>query len=115
MENLIKSSEIQNKYTSTGRSSGYMVDLYHKGLDEHKHLSASEYNALSGKIHNQTLQWQARWEKELARKQLQSKEQRAQEETEIALRKIQAVESILEHTLSLNDAINWEALKYFDE
>ena len=59
MDDLIESSGVSNKYTSTGRHSGYQVDLYHSGLDEHKHLSAVEHSALLGKIHNQTVSWQA--------------------------------------------------------
>jgi restriction system protein len=111
MDDLIESSGVSNKYTSTGRHSGYQVDLYHSGLDEHKHLSASEHNALLGKIHNQAMTWQTKWEKELQKQQWQSKGDLAKDRTAKAQEKIQQIEKILEHTLSMNDAIDWETLK----
>lgn len=115
MDDLIESSGVRNKYTSTGRHSGYQVDLYHSGLDEHKHLSAVEHSALLGKVHNQTISWQAKWEKELHKQEQQSKEENARERTEKAQAKIKQVENILKHTLSIDDAIDWETLKHKDE
>ncbi|MEZ5814812.1 MAG: restriction endonuclease [Alphaproteobacteria bacterium] len=115
MDDLIESGGVRNKYTSTGRHSGYQVDLYHSGLDEHKHLSAVEHSALLGKVHNQTISWQAKWEKELHKQELQSKEENARERTAKAQAKIKQVENILKHTLSIDDAIDWETLKHKDE
>ena len=46
MDDLVISGDIQEKYTSTGRHSGYQINLQHTGLDEHKHLSAVDRNAL---------------------------------------------------------------------
>jgi hypothetical protein len=63
LKELIQSSGVQKKYTSTGKHSGYKTDLYHTGLKEHKHLSASELIALEGKYQNQVLAWERKWEK----------------------------------------------------
>lgn len=115
MDDLIESSGVSNKYTSTGRHSGYQVDLYHSGLDEHKHLSAVEYSALLGKIHNQTVSWQIKWEKELQKQEQQSKEENAKERTLRAQEKIKQVEELLKHTLDVDDVIDWETLKHRDE
>jgi restriction system protein len=115
MDDMVVMNEVKAKYTSTGRLSGFMVDLYHKGLQEHKHIAASQEQALKGKVSNQVFQWQNRWEKEQIRRQSQSKEDIANEQTIYAHKKISAVESILEHTLNVNDAINWDNLRYFDK
>ncbi|MEZ5919494.1 MAG: hypothetical protein R3D66_06230 [Alphaproteobacteria bacterium] len=115
MDDLIESGGVKNKYTSTGRHSGYQVDLYHSGLDEHKHLSAVEHSALLGKIHNQTVSWQTKWEKELQKQEQQSKEENAKERTAKAQAKIKRIEELLKHTLSIDDAIDWETLKHKDE
>ncbi len=115
MSNLVESSGISNKYTSTGRHSGYQVDLYHSGLDEHKHLSAVEQSALQGKIHNQKSVWSTKWDKELAKQAQQSKEEDAKARTEKAHKKLKQVETTLEHTLSIDDAIDWDSMKYNDE
>jgi restriction system protein len=115
MDELIESGGICNKYTSTGRHSGYQVDLYHSGLDEHKHLSAVEHSALLGKIHNQANSWQEKWEKEQVKQRAWNKKNAAEELTKRAQAKIQKIEKILEHTLSIDDAIDWETLKHKDE
>lgn len=115
MDDLVEHYSIDDKYSSTGKHSGFQVDLYHSGLDEHKHLSALDHGALLGKIHNQKVAWQKKWEKELHRQKQQSKEEIAKSRTEKALVKLEKIESILEHTLTINDAIDWETLKNRDE
>jgi restriction system protein len=114
MEELVEDNGINNKYTSTGRHSGYKIDLYHSGLDEHKHLSASEHSALLGKVHNQKLIWHEKWAKEVEARKRQTREFGAMERTQKAQEKIAKVENILAHTLKINDEINWETLKQKD-
>lgn len=111
MKELVQESGVNYKYTSTGRHSGYKIDLYHSGLDEHKHLSASEHSALLGKVHNQKLIWQEKWVKELGSRDRQTREFGALEKTRKAQEKIARVESILERTLEINDEIDWDTLK----
>ncbi len=114
MNNLVESSKVYDKYTSTGRHSGFQIDLYHSGLDEHKHLSAVEHSALLGKVHNQKITWQTKWERELLKHKQQSKEENARSRTTKAQAKLKQIEKTLEHTLSINDAIDWEPLKHKD-
>lgn len=114
MDELVEDGGIKNKYTSTGRQSGYKIDLYHSGLDEHKHLSATEHSALLGKIHNQKLVWQEKWAKETEVKNRQFREFGASERTKTAQDKIAKVESILAYTLNINDAIDWDTLMQKD-
>ncbi len=111
MEPLVKSNGINKKFTSTGKHSGFKVDLHHTGLNEYKHLHAPDYDALMGKIHNQNAAWKEKWEKHLLQDAWHKSEKTADRQTQAALKKIQDIENILEHTLSVNDAINWETLK----
>jgi restriction system protein len=115
MDTLIEYSQIRLKHTVTGRHSGFIVDLYHRGLQEYKHLSASDRFALEGKIENQKIAWDTRWEKEKHRQAMQSKESLANEQTKKAHEAISSVEQILHHTLAINDAVDWESLKFFDK
>lgn len=115
MKEMIRDFEIKNKYTSTGRHCGYQVNLYHDGFREYKHLSAIDHNALVGKISNQSIAWKARWDKELAKRNYWSKEEEAKDITSRAQEKIREIEKILEHTLGVNDSIDWDSLKYSDE
>jgi restriction system protein len=115
MDDLIKISDLKKKYTSTGRHSGYQIDLYHSGFDEHKHISAVERTAFLGKVHNQKVTWHSKWEKELYKQEQQSKEETAKERTIKAQEKLQKIENILKYTLNINDAIDWNSLKHTDE
>jgi restriction system protein len=112
---LIRNFEIKNKYTSTGRHCGYQVNLYHEGLKEYKHLSAIDQYTLKGKINNQSIAWKTRWDKELVKRNNWSKEEEAKDISSRAHKKIQEIEKILEQTLSVNDSIDWDSLKYKDE
>ncbi len=114
MDKKVKSSPVTPKYTSTGRHSGFQINLYHMGLDEHKNLSAIDRTALSGKIHTQKAKWEVKWEKELDKQRKQSKEQNAADQTHVAQEKLKNIETILEHTLDVDDAVNWEDLKHKD-
>lgn len=115
MSDLIDVSEIEDKYTSTGRHSGYKVNMYHYGLKEYKHLSAIDVYALNGKISNQKLKWKAKWGIETTKRENQSKEEQAKEKTLEAEKEIERVQNILKHTLNINDAIDWETIKFKDE
>ncbi|MFT6072876.1 MAG: restriction system protein [Alphaproteobacteria bacterium] len=111
---LIENNGINEKYTSTGRHSGYTIDLYHSGLEEHKHLSAVEQSILLGKIDNQHIAWQKKWEKELQKQDQQSKEENANERTEKAHNKIKIIEELLKHTIYIDDTLDWDTLKHKD-
>lgn len=110
MSDQVEHQGIKPKYTSTGRHSGWQTDLYHRGLDEHKHLSASERSALDGKIHNQCAIWEQKWDKQRLHHKLLASEHQASVLTKEAHEKIHAIENLLAHTLKVNDVISWETL-----
>jgi restriction system protein len=115
MSEYIESSGIIDKYTSTGRHSGYQVNLLHNGLKEHKHLQAVEYDALLGKISNQEQIWAQKWLKKQEQLLMQTMDEQAQQDTADAQAKIKQVEEILEYTLYVDDKIDWDSLKHHDE
>jgi restriction system protein len=110
MSDQVEHQGIMPKYTSTGRQSGWQVNLYHRGLNEHKHLSSSERGALEGKIHNQTLVWEHKWSKECLQQSLADCEKEAATLTKIAQEEIRDIENILEATLTVDDAVQWHTL-----
>ena len=91
------------------------MDLYHTGLDEHKYLSAVEFNTLKGKIHNQTISWKNKWDKELCKKDQQTKAESAAVLNEKAQERLSQINNLLGHTLHVDDAIDWRTLKYEDD
>lgn len=126
-DRLVQTSEheIQKKYTSTGRFSGYYVDLYCDELDERKVLQATDYDLLLLKIDEQIKKWQSKYNKQLEKEEKQRAketkqksiadcEQKAIDHTQKAQKEIEHAQSILAHTLDIDDAIDWNSLKYND-
>lgn len=114
MSDLVAMSAIEEKYTSTGRQSGYQVNLHHEGLDEYKYLVAIDIQVLEGKIHNQIGSWQIKWDKECQKARMQSKSEEAEQRTIKAQERIQVIENILQHTLNIDDTIEWDSLYHHD-
>ena len=102
------------KYTSTGRHSGYQVEIHHRGLGESKALSAVDEYALEAKIENQSAIWDKRWGQEQLKKSATENAELAVSMTAEYQSLLTRCESILEHTLSIDDTVDWETLKRRD-
>lgn len=112
----IRTGSIQPHWSAKGdRILKFTVEIYHKGLKEHKILSAPEEDILENKIGLQAKKWKEKWERlESKRRNFQEKEaniNEANERTNTAIKELEDVENILVHTLSIDDKVNWEKLK----
>ena len=108
-EDSIQIGEIEKRYNNAQNSwnrrvIGYQTKLYHKGLNEHKLLSASEKYLLESKINLQLQKWKERWNREVSFEE-------ANLRTEEAQKALQEIEDLLSHTLSIDDSIPWDKLK----
>ncbi|MCE1190158.1 MAG: restriction endonuclease [Ignavibacteria bacterium] len=113
---LIEVGLAERKYNSSySRILGYTVEMYHKGLNEHKILSAPDLVMLQTKVDLQLSKWTEKWETvELKKKNIEMREANLEEalaRTENALEEMHAIDNLLLHTLSINDTINWNKLK----
>lgn len=111
MGSKVKVGEFERKYTSTGRHSGYMVEMYHSGLNEVRHFSASDRVVLQGKVKNQSNSWDKKWQREIALRVTSDSEESAREQTKSARQELEAIEQILAHTLAVDDALDWNSIK----
>ena len=127
---------ITDRYTSTGRASGYQVEVWHDGLNEHRVLSDRDRGVLQNKVDAHRSRWAEKYKKRLEREareaqrqareaqrqareaQRQSREaqrqsglETAEMETEDAQAALQACRDILRHTLEVDDRVDWESLK----
>ena len=97
----------------------YTVEIYHKGLNEHKLISAPERNMLDNKVNLQICKWNEKWEIiESKRKVLETKESNIEEasnRTKEAEEALSQIDKLLMHTLSINDTVDWESLKKNEE
>jgi len=106
-DDLIQIGQIENRYSSSiwnPRLLGYQVRIYHKGLKEHKLLSAPEKYLLESKVNLQIKKWKDRWNREVNFEE-------ANLRTEEAKQALDEIENLLKHTLSIDDTIQWHKLK----
>jgi len=93
----------------------YSCEMYHKGLKEHKIISAPEIDMLENKVNLQAAKWLEKWKKLETRKNIAEEKEANIEEatrkTEQCTRDITQIENILMHTLSIDDAVDWDSLK----
>lgn len=93
----------------------YTVEMFHKGLNEHKLISAPELDMLQNKANLQAQKWTEKWDFiESKRKISEQKEANIEEatsKTEEAIKALKQIDNLLIHTLSIDDTVDWEALK----
>ncbi len=119
---MIKQGPLETIYTKTGRVSTYRVEFRHEGLNEIKHVSGRDEDILNAKMNNLINRWDIKWnnfvekqkkekEKERLANEEASKEQLAKEKNENAKKQLSAIENVLNYTLDINDAVDWDSLK----
>jgi restriction system protein len=99
----------------------YEIEVRHRGLNKYRHIKGSDKYIVEQKAHMQQLAWDEMWEKKLLaeekRVEKEEKIRSREENKELALSRtaeaqneISEIKNILNHTLRVNDAINWEKL-----
>ena len=113
-EDLIQIDDIEDEITYNGDFQ-YFTRVRHLGLKEHKFLKAYDEWVLEEKIERQVERFNAKWEKVKGKLQSdyykQSNILEAEEKTKEAEEQIKQLETLLEQTINVNDAVNWEELK----
>lgn len=100
----------------------YEIEVSHPGLHKYRHIRGADPWVVEKKAAALRAQWDAEWDRRcrtstvkqqrLAR--MLGKEARKEEAaqlTEVAQRELTALGSILQHTLSVDDRVDWEKLK----
>lgn len=109
---LIQQGRVEKRYTSTGRRSGYKIMLHHEGLNETRHLSASDTDVLNDKINSQCRVWNKRWDSQLKIQDKAAKEKQAQALTDKSKACLEALESILLDSVKTEKVVDWDAVKH---
>jgi len=113
---LLQIGKAQAHYNvANTRELKYSVEMYHKGLNEHKIISTPDLQMLENKANLQVQKWGEKWELiSRKRKNLNEREanlDEANERTEKAQESLKEIENLLLHTLTIDDAVNWNSLK----
>jgi restriction system protein len=119
-EDQIQIGQAQAHWNVSGtRILKYSVEVYHKGLKEHKLISAPQFDILEKKVTLQAQKWTEKWDNiESKRRILEKKEanfEEANARTKEASEALKQIDDLLVYTLSINDTVDWESLKKKDE
>lgn len=119
-DNMIQTGQVQAHYNAAGtRILKYSVEMYHKGLNEHKLISAPDTDILQNKADLQANKWNQKWKTVETKRKAQEEKEANQKEAENRTLEAQAVlkqiGDILTHTLSIDDTVDWESIKKHDK
>ncbi len=115
-DDLIEVGQAQANWNVYGtRILKYTVEMFHKGLNEHKLISAPSLDILQNKANLQAQKWTDKWAvTESKRKVSEEKEANlddATARTEEAKEALLKIDNLLIHTLSIDDTVDWNSLK----
>jgi len=93
----------------------YSARIYHKGFKELKAYSSYDEDILENKVNTYIAKLEYRWDKHLEKLNIIASQNEADLRTKKAKEALLEVDNILIHTLSINDAVDWESIKDFNE
>ncbi len=103
-------------YGRNGNPLGYQVEVWHDGLNEHRSLKDRDIGILESKATSQLMKWDEKWQRVKTKRKLVAKRERGKEGAEAATKDAQealhAAETLLNHTLHVDDAVDWSSLKH---
>ena len=102
------------------------IEISHEGLNKYRHIRGSDRNVVIQKAAVQELKWKEEWGKKQANERIKREKYKAAKDKEMKLDEaasrteaagtyIASIQNTLKHTLSVNDAIDWEQLVNHDK
>ena len=122
---MSKHGNIQTTYTKNGLRK-YFVEIYHDELKKYQVIRGDNKYVVEQKARTKMAQWDEMWATKKAAAQARLEREQhafdkaqklslADEKTQEAQTTISALESILAHTLEIDDAVDWETMKNYDD
>ena len=91
--------------------SKYIAEIIHKELHEHKVISSNNRYILENKVNEYLKKLKIKYKHLLDKRNTAEYRKSTEDETVDAKKAIEEVENILNHTLTINDAVDWDKLK----
>lgn len=110
----VQVSDVYQNYTKAGNLSSYGVDLEFAELGLWKTIKASERYLLRSKIADTINSWEAKYKRHLDKQHKETREASVEAKNRRAKEDLEALHGILSHTLGVQDAVDWNALKRKD-
>jgi restriction system protein len=113
--------QLKVSYSARGLAR-YEMEIWHDGLHKHRVIRGTDPQFIQRKVEVQLADWDDQWKRRsavanraqqaAARRQEKEEQKRlAAEQTAEAKRLLEDLQATLQHTLSVDDAIDWEMLK----
>lgn len=115
LENIVVGT-LTAKWSAAGdRILRYYIDFRHKKLNLHKELSAPELFILQSKVDALIASWDEKYAQYVQRCEVIAGKDAADELTATSIKMLDSLHRVLSHTLTVNDAVDWDALKDHSE
>ncbi len=96
----------------------WQIEIQHPGLNKYRHIRGKNRSVVEQKAAAQQAAWDEMWRMRLEKEERTLSKQINLEEAKLrtleAVKTIEELKNILQHTLGFDDTINWEALKSKD-
>ena len=117
----VRVGELEVHYSARGIAS-YRIELWHDDLKKHRVIKGNDAAVVQRKANLQIEDWNDKWaaaqeraskqrDRETKRAEIEARKTEAAERSEEAAAALAGIENLLEHTLAVDDAIDWETLK----
>ena len=107
-------SDPYQNYNSRGNPTSFGVDLDFHEMHLSKTLKSSEFYVLRGKIEDTLRTWETKYQRHLDKVHKENRAEHVDELNQEAKEAIESLNNILVHTLSVDDTVDWDAIKRKD-
>jgi restriction system protein len=114
LDGKIEVSNPYQNYNSRGNPTSFGVDLCFHEIQLSKSLKSSEFYVLRGKIEDVLRAWESMYQRHLVKLHKEKQAKHVDELNQEAKEAIETLNNILIHTLSVDDTVDWNAIKRKD-
>ncbi len=114
LNDKIEVSKPYQNYNTRGNPTSFGIDLKFPDLHLSKTLKSSEFYVLRGKIEDTLRSWEAKYQRYLDKLHKENRAEHVDELNREAKEAIETLENLLVHTLSVDDTVDWNAIKRKD-
>ena len=110
----VQVSNLYQNYNSRGNPTSFGIDLYFHELQLSKTVKSSEFYVLRGKIEDLLRKWESMYQRHLDKLHKEKQAIHVDQLNQEAKEAIEGLNNILIHTLGVDDAVDWNAIKRKD-
>lgn len=107
------SNPYQN-YNSRGNPTGFGIDLDFNEMHLSKTIKSSEFYVLRGKIEDTLRTWETKYQRHIDKIHKENRAEQVDELNQEAKEALESLNNILVHTMSVDDAVDWDSIKRKD-